>query len=170
LAVAVVVAVNRFYERFLSRSEQVSTTRLWYRASEIKFTQRQVIWILENLTLFREGMYPSNPGSGGYTDTPYTRGRKAGARHAPFEHACDIAAEVEVRLKRTGLDGFLLEAIHCWGKDETEMAGVMGMNLTAVFKRTDNALRYIAGWRRKPYSYKEFVGHKKVRVAGRGVT
>jgi hypothetical protein len=143
----------------------VSTTRQWYRASEIKFTQRQIIWILENLTLFREGIYPTNPYGSGYTEAPHNRCRKGSARHAPFERACDVAAEVEVRLKRTGLDGFLLEAIHCWGKDETEMAAIMGMGLAAVFKRTDNALRYIAGWRRKPYSYKDFVSHKKVRVA-----
>jgi len=143
----------------------VSTTRQWYRASEIKFTRRQVIWILENLNIFREGIYPANPGSGGYTDAPYTGSRKRSSRHAPFERACDIAAEVEVRLKRTGLDGFLLEAIHSWGKDETDMAGIMGMNLEVVFRRTDNALRYIAGWRRMPYSYRDFVSHKKVRVA-----
>ena len=143
----------------------MSTNKQWYRPSEIKFTQRQVIWILEYLTLFREGIYPTDPGTSGYTDAPYTGSRKRSARHAPFERACDIAAEVEVRLKRSGLDGFLLEAIHCWGKDETEMAGVMGMSLAAVFRRTDNALRYIAGWRRKPYSYKDFVSHKKVRVA-----
>ncbi len=143
----------------------MSTTRQWYRASEIKFTQRQMVWILENLTLFREGIYPTNPCGSGYTEAPYNRSRKGSARHAPFERTCDIAAEVEVRLKRTGLDGFLLEAIHCWGKDETEMAADRGMGLAAVFKRTDNALRYIAGWRRKPYSYKDFVSHKKVRVA-----
>jgi len=146
---------------FLSRSLDLTIAKEWYRANEIKFTRQQVIWIIENLHLLREGIYPPDPRDSGYTEAPHTRKGRA-SRSAPFERACDIAAEIEVRLRQTGLDGFLLEAVHCWGKDEAELAAVLGMRLETVFKRANNALRYIAGWRRKAYGYKEFVGHRRV--------
>jgi hypothetical protein len=141
----------------------LAVTERWYSAGEINFKTEQVIWILENLAVFRLGIYPGRPDTADSMGA--IGGRRSGARRgAGFERACDINAEIEVRLKMTGFDGFLLEAVYCWQKDALELAVVLGMNLRDLQRRINRALKYASGYRRKKYSYKEYVGHRKVRV------
>jgi len=74
-----------------------------------------------------------------------------------------MAAEVEYRLEKCGLDGLLLEAIEGWGKSEQSLAKYLGIPTWSVRKRAKNALRYISGWGRKKQSYKERISHEKVK-------
>jgi hypothetical protein len=141
----------------------LAVTERWYSAGEINFKTEQIIWILENLAVFRLGIYPRRPDTADSMDV--TGGRRSGVRRgAGFERACDINAEIEVRLKMTGFDGFLLEVVYAWQKDEVVLAAVLGMNLRDLQRRINRALKYVSGYRRKKHSYKEYVGHRKVRV------
>jgi hypothetical protein len=138
-------------------------TERWYSAGEINFKTEQIIWILENLAVFRLGIYPRRPDTVDSAGIIWS-GRAGTQRGAGFERACDITAEIEVRLKMTGFDGFLLEAVYSWQKDDVELAVVLGMDFGDLQRRINRALKYVSGYRRKKYSYKEYVGHRKVRV------
>ena len=141
----------------------MGTAERWYSAGEISFKTGQVIWILENLTIFRLGIYPARPNGSNYPDLPLVPKQRAG-RGAAFERAGEIAAEIEVRLKRAGFDGFLLEAVYSWDKGEDELAEVFGMKQREIRRRISRALKYISGYRRKRCGYKDFIGHRKVLV------
>ena len=141
----------------------MGTAERWYSAGEISFKNEQVIWILENLTVFRLGIYPARPNGSHYPDLPLATKQRAG-RGAAFERAGEIAAEIEVRLKRAGFDGFLLEAVYSWDKGEDELAEVFGMKQREIRRRVSRALKYISGYRRKRCGYKYFIGHRKVLV------
>jgi len=141
----------------------LGTAEHWYSAGEISFKTGQVIWILENLAIFRLGIYPARPNGSGYPDlTPAPKHRTG--RGAVFERAGEIAAEIEVRIKRAGFDGFLLEAVYSWDKSEDELAEVFGMKQRDIRRRISRSLKYISGYRRKRCSYKDFIGHRKVLV------
>lgn len=139
------------------------TAERWYSAGEISFQTAQVIWILENLTIFRLGIYPARPNGSGCPDLPLTPKHRTG-RGAAFERAGEITAEIELRLKRAGFDGFLLEAVYSWDKSEDELAEVFGMKQREIRRRVSRALKYISGYRRKRCGYKEYIGHRKALV------
>lgn len=61
------------------------------------------------------------------------------------EEQASIAAEIETRLEKAGIDGLILEAIECWGKSEESLAKYFSMPVWSIRKRANNALRYISG-------------------------
>jgi len=104
------------------------------------------MWLLENLDTLLAGHWPKSPDGSTYID-PAIR-RRASPTHAKFEKPCDIAAEIEYRLRRTGIEGKLLRA---------EVIAGLTYELS---KESQNALMYIKGWRRKRVPYKLWLAQR----------
>ena len=123
-------------------------TDIWYEPREIIFSREQMLFLIEFLPLLIEGIWPPNPQGSGYTEVPNVQ--RSRSRHAYFETPCQIAAEVEWRLNRTGIEGKLLVS---------EIR--QGLMLEELQPESRNALNYISGWRRRTQDYS---GWKKQRT------
>ena len=124
--------------------------KVWYSPGEIRFTRQQVLFLIRNLLILREGSWPAEASS--YVDIP---GKKTGRHKAYFETPIEYAAEIQSRLEKAGIDGLILEAIECWDKSEASMANYLRMPEWSVRNRYKRVLAFVAGWRRKP-SYENF--------------
>ena len=80
---------------------------VWYSYAGFKFTKGQVKWAIANLTTLRNGVWPSSYKESGYTDKAI--GKKQVNTQAPFIKAASIAAELDLRIQRAGVDGLMLE-------------------------------------------------------------
>ncbi len=136
--------------------------KVWYAPREMQFTRYQTEWALEHLAELRIGLWP--PEASNYIDL--SLGERGGKTNASFVVPVEIAAELEVRLEHTGIDGIMLEAIVSWGKSEQSVAISFSMSIWTVRKRCKQALRYIASgpnrrWhntkKRKAVTYKEYL-------------
>jgi len=88
--------------------------------------------------------WPPNPGGLNHIDDP---GRTGYASEGYFVKPGSIKAEVEYRLKRTGVSGKLLKAEVLAGRDLSPEA--------------KSALLYCKGWRRKTMSYQRWLRHRR---------
>lgn len=120
----------------------------YWSPRDFHFTSEQILWILPHLKELKVGLYPPEPSSG-YTENPINK--KQPTSHAPYETACQIAAEIEVRLKRTGLAGELLYAQVC--------AEFLELSYEAK-----QALYYISGWKRKRISFVDWKRKRRSRL------
>ena len=125
-------------------------TDIWYEPREIIFSREQMLFLIEFLPLLIEGIWPPNPQGSGYTEVPNVQ--RSRSRHAYFETPCQIAAEVEWRLNRTGIEGKLLVS---------EIR--QGLMLEELQPESRNALNYISGWRRRSQKYKDWVRQQNYR-------
>lgn len=135
--------------------------RKWFSLAEIRFCQRQIFFLLENLYQLREGYYPTESNDTGYTDSPHSR--VPIKSHAYFENPCSLAAEVTARLKRCGRDRSLAEDRYCLSHSEDEIARKHNLDLDEVIWRIDSVVWYVTGWRRKATPYKRWLANKKHR-------
>ena len=119
----------------------------WYEPKTITFQRDQVLWILRNLDMLEVGQYPPNPEGSSYIDAPISK--RQVKRHAYFEMPVSIAAEVNLRLERTG-------------KGQLLMAEVMA-GYTLFSDEAWQVLTYISGWRRKQMDFKSWVKQRKYR-------
>jgi len=156
---------------------------IWVAPGALHYDLEDVEFLLPYLEDLREGNYPVEPRNSGYEGGV---GKKQ--RHcAPFERACLVAAEVDIRLAKTGLDRYLVEDKYCNGISETELAKKLGFDELEIGNRIRSAVKYIASgkcprwfdcyecqlkcWRkkkekeRKGVSYKEWVGHRQKQWA-----
>jgi len=120
----------------------------FWEPREIYFTPEQMYWLLEHYLLLSMGRWPQDLRDTGYTELAgaVKAGKsKVRSRRAPFETPCQIKAEIDKRLARTGIEGKLLLA--------EAQAGIGIMLLQAESKR---ALLYISGWRRKTERYSKW--------------
>ena len=122
----------------------------WWVPREIIFNREQVMWIIEHLDMMVEGNWPANPQGSVYTMAPNIR--QSGRKKAYFETPCQIAAEVEYRLNKTGVEGKLLVS-------EIKQ-GLYWEELQPESKR---ALNYISGWRRRRQKYGAWVKQRRYR-------
>jgi len=136
----------------------------WYSPGEIRFNREQMMWLIRYLEMLKKGNWPPNPQGSGYIDAPLSR--KTGRKGAYFETPCQFAAEVEMRLKRTGADGDMLcEQI----KGEIETYGDLVVRDNTNPKQ---ALNYISLWdfrkRKTPYSLwkAKKKSYKNIRIGG----
>ena len=125
-------------------------TDTWYEPREIIFSREQMMFLIEFLPLLIEGIWPPNPQGSGYTETPNVQHSRS--KHAYFETPCQIAAEVEWRLKRTGIEGKLLVS---------EIR--QGLMLEELQPESRRALNYISGWRRRRLDYKTWLRQRRYR-------
>ena len=138
----------------------------WYSPGSVQaFTKPMIKYLIPLLPIIRAGTYPPNPKDTGYTDQGI-QGRqfKAGAQ---FEVPAGIAAELDIRIQRAGLDGLLLELMYTIEPaDELfflqHIAQALGTDIWDIEKRIKNALSYCSGSKRKGRTYKQFVQHRGV--------
>lgn len=116
----------------------------WYHYGEIRWCPYQVIFIIENLEVLIAGSWPPNPDDSSYIDPQIRTGYRS---EAYYTKPVEILAEVEYRLKRTGVDGKLLKA---------EILGELELS-----KESKSALMYVKGRRRKRMSYKRWLRHRR---------
>jgi len=133
----------------------------WYSPHSIKFTKAQVKWLISVLPMLRNGVYPRNPKESGYTDAGIVpkKQTKAGAK---FEIPAGLAAELEIRIQRAGVDGLMLEFLYAFEPaDELfvmeHMAQCLNLSRKEVNQRIRNALYYVSGDKRKTGSYSQYI-------------
>lgn len=138
---------------------------LFWEPRQIVFNRKQVLWLLPWLPSIREGDWPPDPRYTGYTDVP----GKPRSHRAPFEASCQVAAELDDRIKACGQDGEMLHVYYCLDLEATRIARLVKMDEEQVTRRIKRALRYIASgpdrrWhdtpKRKAQTYQEFISHR----------
>lgn len=117
----------------------------WFSPREIRFTRRQVLWLIRNLNTLRDGHWP--PEASNYIDIPI--GERSTSKKAPFVTPVEYAAEILTRLEKAGIDGLILEAVECWDKSPDSMAAYFKVEEWVIARRKRRALAFVAGWRRK---------------------
>jgi len=162
---------------------------IWVAPGAIRYDAVDIDFLLDWLSEMREGVYPAEP-TGGYVE-----GKRAGiASRAYYEAACQVAAEIDRRLARTGLDRYLVEEFYCrdWlGLSEDEIldviTGHVGIEKSELQRRLRSAVSYIASgtcprWlhcidcpeyqncRKKNkgrvgITYRQWKGHRRVRIS-----
>lgn len=135
----------------------------WYSPHSIRFSKSQVKWLIPLLPMLRNGEYPPNPTVTGYVEQSGKPQFRPGAR---FETPAGLAAELDIRIQRAGLDGLLLELLYSGDPDDElfiiqHIALALGEDIERVEKRLKQALTYISGDGRKERSYKQWIGHRK---------
>jgi len=149
---------------------------VWVAPGAVRYDREDIDLLLPCLLEMREGAYPAEP-SGGYVE-----GNRAGvSSHAFYEAACQVAAEIDSRLARCGLDRYLVEDSLCRGIEAEDLAPRLDMAPWEVRRRINSAVSYIASgpcprWlncidcprysscRRKKrvgVTYRDWVGHRR---------
>jgi len=126
----------------------------WYSPGAIRFTRRQMLWLIANLGTLEAGHYP--PEISNYFDQKLfqkTKGNKA-----PFIIPIEIAAEVNTRLEACGADGLSLLASQGWGMSDASIARYFHTTEKRARKRYKTALAYITGRCRR---WQDCPGHDK---------
>lgn len=136
--------------------------RDWYAPHEITFNYCQIIWILGVLAMLKEGNWP--PGDPNDIETQHCI--HSGAY---FESAILVAAEVEVRLDRTGDDGFIVRDKYCHNEDDRTLSRKYHLSEAEIEMRIRRALRYTAGDGRKKTPYDIWIrnGWKEKVIIGK---
>ncbi len=119
----------------------------FYSWGDVRWCPFQCLWIIEHLDIILLGSWPPSSDGSTYIDSPLSK--RAAKGEASFVKPVIIAAEIEYRLRRTGVDGKLL------------VAEVQGGKTFELSKESQDALMYIKGWRRKRLTYQNW---KKQRV------
>jgi len=132
----------------------------WYSPYTVtKFTKPMVKWLIPWLPTLRGGNYPRNPKESGYVDGGGKPTFKPGGKQ---EIPAGIAAELDVRIQRAGVDGLLLEFLYAFEPDdelfvEEHLAQCLNMETKEVSQRIRNALFFVSGADRKKNSYNQYV-------------
>ena len=119
----------------------------WWKPSEIVFSRLQVLWLVENRGV--AGEWPVNEAETGYTDM--TKVMISPSRHAYFERPCQVYAELDYRIKKTGVDGKLL---------------VRQIQHEELYLEPEakSALNYICGYERKRMKYRDWKRQRRYRL------
>ena len=129
----------------------------------LRYDRADIDWLVCYAQELREGRWP-DPIPSGYVDPG---GKHHLNKRAPFENPCLAIAELEIRVKRCGLDGFLVEE-RLNGKDEEQIARERYMPLEVVERRINkvlcycasgNAARWVTTRKRRGLSYEEWQKH-----------
>lgn len=150
------------------------TKKDWYSPHAVsRFTKAQVKWLIPLLPILRGGSFPPNPKESGYTEEGIkSRQFKPGAR---FELAAGIAAELDIRIQRVGLDGLLLEMLYTNDPDDEtiiiqHIAQALNLETEEVTQRIRNALYFVSGQDRKSVSFSKYIrdNFKTLRIKRKG--
>ena len=125
-----------------------------YLPRDIIFDRPCIDWVWENIVLLQRGIWPARRPSG-YTDIKiYVR---RGISHASFETACLVAAEAEIRAKKCGLDGYLVEDRYIKELPVEDIARKRHLRIDDVIRRINKVLWYSAsGHNQRPETYDEW--------------
>jgi hypothetical protein len=111
----------------------------WVSWDGLNYSPEHVQWIMPYLYDLREGRYPLR-----HKETGYKGGSTSRRSTAPFENACLIAAELDRRLARTGLDRHVVELYYCEQWQPDRIAKHLSLTEDDVWQKLDNAVSYIA--------------------------
>ena len=136
----------------------------WFSYAGFKFTKEQVKWAIAHIQLLREGQWPPSHKESGYTGNPI--GKKQRSTQAPFINAASIAAELDLRIQRAGVDGLMLEFLYSLDPDDERfviehMAQCLNLERREVSQRIRNALYYVSGNKRKTDKYSRYISKSK---------
>ncbi len=129
----------------------------WYSYGEIRFTKKQVLWLIPILSSIGIGLWPSQ-----HKETGYAGKSKSSHKHeAYFTKPAEVAAELESRLERCGADGLALEFWICMsaGDDpylKQRIAKYLRCSYSQACERLELALRYCCGKDPKNKTYSRF--------------
>lgn len=126
---------------------------LEYTPRTLRFDRNGIAWIVRHALELREGRWPGGLPSD-YMDTPISSGLTS---RAPFENPCLVIGELEIRIKRCGVDSYLVEA-HINGKEPEEIAKERYLSVDYVKRRINKVLLYCAsgfsaGWKDTRWRY-----------------
>jgi len=121
--------------------------RDWFHYGQIRFCPYQIVWILAHAATLRDGRWPQDPDR-----VDDNLGQRRIKTEASFVKAILILAEVETRLKRTGIHGKLLIA-------QVEA----GREFNTLDYEAKLALLYIKGWRRKKEGFSAWKKRRNYR-------
>lgn len=139
------------------------TKKDWYSYSGFKFSREQMKWALANIDTLRNGQWPPEHKESGYVGKSH---KKQVSHEGNFVKAACIAAEIDLRLTKAGLDGLLLELLYI-NEPSDEMfviqhiAYALREDTEEVRKRIKNALTYVSGKERHKRSYSQWLRHLK---------
>lgn len=132
----------------------------WFSCSEIRFTKRQVVWILENLPYIRDGIWPPEGKTTGYTEISNKPCYRAGAA---FEVIVGIAAEIDTRMALIGKLSEILELIYTLNEEPYQVAKDYMMTEEDLTYHCRKMLTFISGYRRKRESYSDWLRFSNIR-------
>lgn len=127
-------------------------TRTWWAPKDIHFTEEQVVWLLENLPLLREGKWPPEPGPEGIESPGVIPGfhLRRHRRCAAFETPCEYAAEIEQRLQNLHTDEqAVLVYTHVCEWDVHDVISIMGISYDCYRRRYKRGMEKMTGLRRR---------------------
>jgi len=118
---------------------------------KFSFSRREIIWALRNLDLLKSGYWPIDSETTGYIDMAI--GTKTVRREPGSVKPVLIAGEIEARLERCGVDGYMVKGMYCLNDTPETIGRHFGLSGTAVTFRVQAVLRFVSGWRRKLSRY-----------------
>jgi len=113
-----------------------------YGITKKAWPRRLIIYVLQNLSVFRAGIIP-NYRVTGYTTAP--RVQRSIRALATFIPAVEMAAEATMRVSRAGDDGYIVMCIYAAGIQAHTIARLLHTDERDIWRRVGNALRY-ASW------------------------
>jgi len=113
----------------------------WFHYGQIRWCPYQVLWIIMNASILRDGRWPQDPDR-----TDSNLGQRSIKTEASFVKPEIILAEVEQRMERTGTQGELLV---------TQVED--GRMLTNLSPGAREVLMYVKGFRRKRIGFKKWL-------------
>ena len=132
------------------RTDERTDLREPYQLHQIRFTKDQVKWLLEILPLLRNGWWPESEDCQG-----------AHSQRAYFQTPIEVAAELDARLEKTGIDGAMAEGRYTLSKPYESLAKQYNLGYDQVKRRIRRAIAYMSGWRRKIRTYKQWIEHRR---------
>jgi hypothetical protein len=119
----------------------------------VNFTFNQVKYVLYRYNTFREGTWPDPKPSEKLCS-------KARFLRAGFEGACEVAAEIAIRVRRCGLDGMLVEAVFMREdspRRESEIARQYHLEVWDVHRRINRVCAYCEGENARAEDYQTWL-------------
>ena len=114
----------------------------WFSPGAIRWTEGQVLWLLEHYDALRNGNWPPDPSS--YIDPAVRKPTPSG--HAPFEPAVLTSSEISRRLEDCGYDGVMVLLHYAYGQTLDAIAKYFSLDKERVASRVKAVLRHISRW------------------------
>ena len=114
-------------------------TDTWYSPGAIQWTPKQTLWVLEHYDELRYD-WPVQVGS--YVDPAIAK--PTPSRHAPYEAAVIVHAEISRRLEDCGHDGVMVLMHYAYGQTVESIARYFRLDERAVNYRMQMVLRHIS--------------------------
>ena len=135
----------------------------WYSPVSIRFTREQMIWLIENLELLEEGIFPCDPKDTGYTETPNVQTSRS--HRARFETPAQYCAEVTARMYPKDKNGKIIDRKLHEASDVLVWEVQHGLSdYELLSPQAKRALNYISGWSRRETPFSKWCYQQKEKM------